>query len=130
MFGKLMKMAMVVAAVGMSGSAIAAGDRRPSFTPREVAGVININAASAKELELLPGVGHKTAGLIVAYREKTPFKAPHDIVKVKGVGERTFNKIKPYLAISGPTTLAVPSHAKASGNTPQPEKEAPATNAE
>ena len=112
MFRKTMKLAVVVAAMAVCGSAAAAPGKKLNLIPREVSGVVNINTASAKELELLPGVGKHSAGAIVAYREKAPFKAAHEIVKVKGVGEGTFKKIKTYLTIAGPTTI-VASKGKA-----------------
>jgi competence protein ComEA len=121
MFGSLMKSMVVVAAMAVSGSALAASGKGLHLTPREVSGVININTATAQQLELLPGVGRHTAGLIVAYREKTPFKAAHEIVKVKGVGQGIFNHVKQYLTIAGPTTLAV-AHAKGPATVTPPNK--------
>jgi competence protein ComEA len=60
-----------------------------------VAAPINVNTASAAELEKLPGIGKKSAAAIVAYRsEKGPFKTSKDLVKVKGIGEKTVEKIK------------------------------------
>ncbi|MBI5548154.1 MAG: helix-hairpin-helix domain-containing protein [Deltaproteobacteria bacterium] len=106
MFRKLMKVAVVAAVVAVSGSALAAGGKKPNMTPREVSGVVNINTASTRELEMLPGVGKHTASLIVAHREKTPFKAPNEILKVKGVGNGIYRKIKQHLTISGATTLS------------------------
>ena len=45
-------------------------------------GTININTASAGELEALPGIGAKTAALIVEYRQKNgPFKKVEDILE-------------------------------------------------
>ncbi len=106
MFRKTMKLAVVVAAMAVCGSAAAApGKKGLNLTPREVTGVVNINTASKHELELLPGVGPKSASAILAYREKTPFKAAHEIVRVKGIGEATFRKVKAYLTIAGPTTI-------------------------
>ncbi|PAF50155.1 DNA-binding protein [Helicobacter sp. 13S00401-1] len=55
---------------------------------------VNINTASQKELEKLPGIGPKKAMSIVEYRSKQPFKAIEDIKKVKGVNQKLFNKIK------------------------------------
>jgi len=108
--------AVCLAAVTFSTTAMA--DRHPpSRTPRPVTGLVNINTATSHQLELLPGVGRRTASLIVAYREKQPFKAPAEIVKVKGVGQGIFRHIKPYLTVSGPTTLALAS-PKASAEAP------------
>ncbi len=107
------KVMAAVVVMAVSGAALAE-QKKPNFTPREVTGVININTASVKELELLPGVGTRTAKLIVAYREKQQFKAAPEIVKVKGVGQGIYRRIKDYLTVTGTTTLAAkPRHAAA-----------------
>jgi competence protein ComEA len=60
-----------------------------------VAGLTNINTASAAEIEKLPGVGKKSAAAIVAYRtEKGKFKTAKDLLKVKGIGKKTVEKIQ------------------------------------
>ena len=73
----------------------------PAPTTKEsaaIANLTNVNTASAKELEKLPGVGKKSAGAIVAYRtEKGKFKAPKDLLKVNGVGKKTLEKIQPLI---------------------------------
>jgi competence protein ComEA len=59
------------------------------------ASLTNINTASAAAIEKLPGVGKKSAAAIVAYRtEKGKFKTPKDLLKVKGIGEKTLEKIQ------------------------------------
>jgi competence protein ComEA len=56
---------------------------------------ININKATVAELMKLANVGQKYAERIVAFREKNgPFKTPEDLMKVKGIGAKTFEKIK------------------------------------
>ena len=60
-----------------------------------VANLTNINTAPSTEIEKLPGVGKKSAAAIVAYRtEKGKFKAPKDLLKVKGIGKKTLEKIQ------------------------------------
>lgn len=60
-----------------------------------IASLTNINTAPAAEIEKLPGVGKKSAAAIVAYRtEKGKFKAPKDLLKVKGIGKKTLEKIQ------------------------------------
>lgn len=67
---------------------------------------ININQASAEQLAFLPRVGAKAAQKIVDYRKaKGPFARPEDLMEVKGFGEKKFEQLKPYLAVSGATTL-------------------------
>ncbi|MCB9734420.1 MAG: helix-hairpin-helix domain-containing protein [Deltaproteobacteria bacterium] len=68
--------------------------------------VININTATAQQLTFLPGIGASRAERIVAYREKRPFKEVVELARVKGIGLKTVRKLKPWLRVSGPTTLA------------------------
>ncbi len=61
---------------------------------------VNINTANAQTLTSLPGIGPKIAERIVAYREqKGPFRSTDDLMKVKGIGKKTFAKLKPYIDI-------------------------------
>jgi len=55
---------------------------------------LDINSASEKELVSLPGVGAKTAKEIVAAR---PFKTVDDLKNVKGIGDKTFEKLKAHV---------------------------------
>ncbi|MCX7845154.1 MAG: helix-hairpin-helix domain-containing protein [Dictyoglomaceae bacterium] len=56
---------------------------------------ININFATEKELESLPGIGPSLAKRIIEYREqKGPFKDLKDLEKVKGIGEKKIEQIK------------------------------------
>ena len=62
---------------------------------------IDINRAEAWLLEALPGIGETRAQAIVDYRNKNgPFKRIEDLLRVKGIGEETFNKIKDYITVS------------------------------
>ncbi|WFA03789.1 helix-hairpin-helix domain-containing protein [Bacillus sp. HSf4] len=61
---------------------------------------ININTASAKELEDIPGVGPSKAEAIVTYREENgPFQTIEDITNVSGIGEKSFEKIKSSISV-------------------------------
>ncbi|MBI4911989.1 MAG: helix-hairpin-helix domain-containing protein [Acidobacteria bacterium] len=60
---------------------------------------INLNTATATELMQLPRVGAKAAERIVAYRKQHgAFQRPEDLMSVKGFGEKSFLKLKPYLS--------------------------------
>ena len=67
--------------------------------------VVNLNAASVEELALLPGVGLRKAEAILSRREKKRFARPEEIMEVKGFGRAMYKRCKPYLRVSGPTTL-------------------------
>lgn len=67
---------------------------------------VNVNTASVQELQLLPRVGPAIAQRIVEFRNANgPFKTPEELIRVKGIGEKTFANLQPYVAVSGTTTL-------------------------
>lgn len=70
------------------------------------AGKVNLNTATAEQLQLLPGVGPALAERVVEHRKQNgPFKAIEDLLLVRGIGEASFERMKPYLSIAGDTTL-------------------------
>ena len=76
--------------------------------PHSGAGVVNINSATAAQLALLPGIGEKAAQRIVEYRARHgAFAKTADLMEVKGVGAKTFERLSPHIALSGETTLTV-----------------------
>ena len=88
--------------------------------------VVNVNTADTAQLALLPRVGPSVAQRIVDFRkENGPFKSPEDLMLVQGIGEKTFQLLKPYVAVSGETTLRekVKASKPASGGSEKPEKE-------
>ena len=83
---------------------------------------VNVNQASADELARLPRVGPSLAGKIVEHRQQHgPFKRAEDLMEVKGIGEKMFAALKPYVSVSGPTTLT----EKISSKGTRPAKSAP-----
>ncbi len=61
---------------------------------------VNINSASQAELEKLPRIGPKVAARILDYRrEHGPFKRVEDLMKVKGIGEKTFARLKDLVTV-------------------------------
>jgi len=66
---------------------------------------VDINAASAAELQAIPGIGKSLAQRIVEFREKNgPFGQVDDLVKVRGIGEKSIVRLKPYLTVSAAKT--------------------------
>lgn len=74
-------------------------------------GVVNIQTATAEQLQLLPGIGPSKAEAIVAYRERRAFRRTRDILRVRGIGRATFRRLRSMLTVDGPTTLAAPASA-------------------
>lgn len=99
----LLAASLVLGFCGFSTTALAADSiSSPSADGKK----ININQASAAQLSYLPRVGAKAAQKVVDYRKaKGPFARPEDLMEVKGFGEKKFEQLRPYLAVSGPTTL-------------------------
>jgi len=60
---------------------------------------VNINTASIEELSALPGIGKSTAEKIVKHRKSHKFEKISDLMDVKGIGEKKFEKIKSELSV-------------------------------
>ena len=70
-------------------------------------GVVNINSAGLDELMLLPRVGETVGQRIIDFRQENgEFKSTEDLLLVKGIGDRTFERIAPHVSVSGETTLS------------------------
>jgi len=59
---------------------------------------LDVNTASAADLQKVPGIGGALAQRIVEFREKNgPFSQVDDLVKIRGIGEKSIVHLKPYL---------------------------------
>jgi len=92
-FATLAAAALLVAGIGMAQAAT-------NFD-----GVVNINTATAEQLEQLPGIGPSKAQAILKHRADTPFKSVEDVKLVKGIGDKLFAKISSNLTVNGQTRL-------------------------
>ncbi|MNO07469.1 ComE operon protein 1 [compost metagenome] len=65
-----------------------------------VDGLIHINTAGLKELQEIPGIGEKKAQAILDYRNQNgAFSSIHDLTKIKGIGEKMLEKMKPHIGL-------------------------------
>ncbi len=65
--------------------------------------IVNINTATAAQLDKLPGIGPAVAARIIEYRQKNgQFKKVEELMNVKGIGEKSFLKLKSQLTVTAP----------------------------
>jgi competence protein ComEA len=96
---------VVLAALAFPVSALAApGQQAPPETADTArAAAVNLNTATSAQLEGLPGIGAKTAQRILEYRQKSGgFKKVEELMNVKGIGEKSFLKLKPHITVGTP----------------------------
>jgi len=86
--------------------ALAAGDAAAAGASLQ--GVVNVNTASMEELQLLPGVGPSRAHAIVAARRtRGGFQSVDELVEVKGIGQATLDRLRPFVTVKGETTASI-----------------------
>jgi competence protein ComEA len=71
-------------------------------TPKKADGLkgpINVNEATAKELQQIPHVGPTLAGHIIETRDKKPFRTVDDLLRVPGIKAKTLENLRPYVTV-------------------------------
>jgi competence protein ComEA len=86
-----------VVLLGSGRGAVAAG-----AAPAEASGRVNLNSANADELARLPGIGPAKAEEIIRHRAEEPFRKPEDLRKVKGIGDKLYDRIKEKITVGEP----------------------------
>jgi competence protein ComEA len=96
-------LALVVALVSLSSAPPIEAQRTTKPAVAASTEIVNLNTATAPQIAALPGIGAKTAELVVQYRQKNgPFKKIEEIMNVRGVGEKSFLRIKDRLTVAAP----------------------------
>ena len=95
--------ALVVAGV-VASTPMLAQDKpaaKPAKAAAAPAGPVNLNTATQAQLETLPGIGAAAAKRIIEYREKNgKFTKIEQLMNVKGIGEKSFLKLKPLITVT------------------------------
>ena len=84
------------------------GQGKPAPPPKSSAtAIVHLNTATVAQIATLPGVGEKAAQRIVEYREKNGgFKKIEELMNVKGIGEKSFLKLKALVTVGEPKAAA------------------------
>ena len=85
-------------AASVSAQEKSAAAKAPAAT---AAAPLNLNTATAAQIATLPGIGPKAAQRIIEYRQKNNgFKKIEELMNVKGIGEKSFLKLKPLITVA------------------------------
>jgi len=88
----------LVGLIGFAGMSFAGQTEKKETSKPELR--VDINEADVTELSKLPGIGEQVAKRIVAYRkENGPFEKAEELMNVRGIGEKSFLKLQPYLSL-------------------------------
>lgn len=67
---------------------------------------VNVNTATAAQLQLLPGIGTVIAQRVIEYRtQHGQFRQASDLMQVKGIGAKKLAALQPFIALTGSSTV-------------------------
>jgi competence protein ComEA len=97
LFSSLLVLSLLSAPSGL----LAQDTSKSAKAAEALSGPVNLNTATAEQLEKLPGVGPATAKRILEYRQKNgSFKKIEELMNVRGIGEKAFLRMKPQLTVT------------------------------
>lgn len=88
-------------------------DARTGIAPN---GAVDLNTADARALDALPGIGPVLAGRIVEHRRTHgPFRSPEDLLAVRGIGPRLFERLRAHVVVHSTAPSEPPDRALRKG---------------
>jgi competence protein ComEA len=97
----MLVMILLALGAGLSAAQTAPAPPRGAAQTAVAPAAIDLNTATAAQFDALPGVGAAMAQRIVDYRQKNgSFKKVEDLMNVRGIGEKNFLKLKPYITVA------------------------------
>ena len=99
---RILMVVLLILGLAIAAQAGQEGPRRATPVAKAAtSGPLNLNTATVAQLETLPGIGKSVATRILEYREKSGgFKKVEDLMNVRGIGEKSFLKLKPLITVS------------------------------
>ncbi|HKH70646.1 MAG TPA: helix-hairpin-helix domain-containing protein [Vicinamibacterales bacterium] len=99
---RIVMVVLLILGLGIAAPAGQEGPRRTTPAAKaSTSGPLDLNTATVAQLDSLPGIGKSTAKLILEYRDKSGgFKKVEDLMNVRGIGEKSFLKLKPLVMVS------------------------------
>jgi competence protein ComEA len=81
----------------------------PSKKAAAVTDRIDLNHATAEQLQRLPGIGSTRASQIIAARDEQPFRVVEDLTRVPGIGAKTLERLRPYVSVGSEQSRVAPA---------------------
>ena len=92
---------LVIVLAGATAAPVAAAPPTAPKAGASEARPVDINTADSAALESVPGIGKSLSQRILSFREKNgPFQSVDDLLKVQGIGEKSIQKLRPYLMVA------------------------------
>jgi len=96
-----LSLVLVLALAGATAAPVAAAPPAAPNAAASEARPIDLNTADSAALESVPGIGKSLSQRILSFREKNgPFQSVDDLLKIQGIGEKSIQKLRPYLTVA------------------------------